>query len=101
MKMYLINALTMLMVVISFQVNGRLDSDFSELSQMQMLKSSPTFQIDAVSTVTLKSFVKFNHIAQDFFPIVTIAESNPFDARFFHYDSVYKLHREKDYFLLI
>ncbi len=40
-------------------------------------------------------------IAQDFLPIVVLAEPTDAESNFHHYLPLYDLHRQKEYFLLI
>lgn len=99
--MYLINVLTMLLVMITFQVDKSQSVDYSAENQIEMLKLTPSFEVSHVTTESEKTLSKSNYIAQEFFAIVLIAESHIEQVPYLHYESVYKLHRKKDFFLLI
>lgn len=101
MKMYLINVMTMLLVLVTFQGNQRQNVDYAAENQIEMLKLTPTLEVNHVTTESEKSLSKSNYIAQEFFAIVLIAESPIEQVPFLHYKSIYKLHRKKEFFLLI
>ena len=58
-------------------------------------------QFDDLRNDSLSHHEKSLSIAQDFIPIVVIADEPDADLGFFHYLPIYKLHRQKEYFLLI
>lgn len=99
--MYLINVLTMLLMVVTFQVNQRQNVDYSAENQIEMLRLTPTFEVNHVTAESEKNYSKSNYIAQEFFAMVLIAESREQHVPFLHYESVYKLHRKNQFFLLI
>jgi hypothetical protein len=70
-------------------------------SIIETLQSIPFLQSDVLRDVFSKHTEKTVRIAQDFFPIVTIADSECVTTTFFHYFPIYSQVRQKEYFLLI
>lgn len=74
--------------------------DFN-LDQMASLQTIPSWETDSLRNPTEKIGERNHIIAEDFMPIVLIAEAQDFSYEFNHYLPLYRLYREKDFFLLI
>lgn len=100
MKSWCLNLLTVLIVLVSFQVIDQRNFSFSPDHQIDRLTVLDIFEINPLKESDHKTQIK-NYIAQNFFAMVLIAEVVLSVETYFHYLPLYKLIREKTFFLLI
>lgn len=99
MKLIWINILAIVIALTSL-ISDRPTVNFSS-DQIASLQSIPLWQSDALKNPSDKNSEKNHLIAQGFIPIVAIADEYDVNVSFAYYLSLYNLHRQKEYFLLI
>lgn len=70
-------------------------------AHLEVLQAVPLFQTTALQNHGDKKSENKIHIAEDFIPIVLIADYYDPSLSFVHYIPIYNLYRERTYFLLI
>jgi hypothetical protein len=99
MKLIWINLIAIVIAISSLVVERpAIEADFNLLSS---ITSIPHYQSDVLRNDSQKHQEKTLQIAQDFIPIVVIADVTDANEGFAHYLPLYNLHRQKEYFLLI
>ena len=99
MRLIWINIIAIVIAFSSLVVEKpSIEADFNLLSAITTI---PHYQSDALRNDTQKHQDKTLQIAQDFIPVVVIAEITDANEGFSHYLPLYNLHRQKEYFLLI
>ncbi|WP_408097627.1 hypothetical protein ACJVC5_01565 [Peredibacter sp. HCB2-198] len=99
MKLIWINFLAIIIAITSVVVDLPAVEFNSE--QLSGIHQASSWQSDSLRNSELRHSERTVHIAQDFIPIVLIAESVGSSAEFIHYLPIYSLARQKEYFLLI
>lgn len=99
MKLIWINLLAIVIALTSLVMERPSIETYTE--QLSNIDQMPVWQTDSLKNQDLKQSEKTIHIAQDFIPIVMIADTQNFERDFIHYLPLYNLHRQKEYFLLI
>ncbi len=99
MKLVWINVIAIIIAISSLVVERpSVQADFS-LPAAFSIESH--LQFDDIRNDSVAHHEKNSVIAQDFIPIVVIADEPNADSGFLHYLPLYNLQRPKDYFLLI
>jgi hypothetical protein len=99
MRVLWINVLALMIALTAFVSDGpAIQYDYEMISTLQQI---PQFQTNALKNDSQKHHEKTVHIAQDFIPIVVIADGIDFVNTFIHYLPIHSLVRQKEYFLLI
>lgn len=99
MRLIWINIIAIVIALSSLVVERpAIEANFNLLSA---ITSIPHYQCDTFRNDAQKHQEKTLQIAQDFIPIVVIAEETNALEGFAHYLPLYNLHRQKEYFLLI
>lgn len=74
--------------------------DFSD-TKITSIQTEPTWQSDFLLNPGKKLSGKTHIIAENFIPMVLIADELDADQLFYHYLSFFKLHQIKEFFLLL
>lgn len=99
MRLIWINIIAIVIAISSLVVERpAIEADFSLPSSLSQISH---IQSDILRNDSQKNQDKNLQIAQDFIPIVVIAQEQDANQGFAHYLPFYKLHRQKEYFLLI
>jgi hypothetical protein len=80
-------------------LRGTIELTDDKISSASAFKSS--WESGALARTEERYSKESNYIAQDFIPIVLLADTQIFKPNFIHYISLYRLYRQKEYFLLI
>lgn len=99
MKFIWINLLAIVIALTSLVMEHPSVESFDE--QLTAISQLPIWQTDSLRNQEIKHSEKTIHIAQDFIPIVVIADFQNAHNDFHHYLPIYSLVRQKEYFLLI
>jgi hypothetical protein len=99
MKVFWFNIIA-IVIALSSVVVDRPSVEFT-YKTLTTLQKIPLFQTDALKNDSRKHTEKTVHIAQDFIPVLVIADAPDYKKEFHHYLSIYSLVRQKEYFLLI
>jgi hypothetical protein len=98
MRLFWINILAIVIAFSSLLLQAP-SVDFGH-DQLASIQANPSWQSDALKNPNEKNSEKSQYIAQDFTPIVVLADFQDFTG-FQYYIPIYNLHRQKEYFLLI
>lgn len=101
MSKVFINVLAVIFTLISFHMVETPTFDLESSFSTETLKSLPLWELDPLSTPVGKTAPKASYIAQDFFPIVTLAQTSTEIFQEFFYIPLRNYIRAKVYFLLI
>lgn len=99
MKSVLLIFVAVLFTALSFQVSYP-EADFY-ISESDMLKAIPSWDLLPAQTASNKSENKILSIQQDFVAEISFSTDLVEHITPVYYLPIYKLHREKEYFLLI
>ncbi|WPU64644.1 hypothetical protein [Peredibacter starrii] len=99
MRFIFINLLAFVITLTSVIIDSSSVEFHSE--QLSGIHQASSWQTDSLRNTDHKHSERTVHIAQDFIPIVVIAESVSADIDFLHYLPIYGQARQKEYFLLI
>ena len=99
MRLIWINIIAIVIAISSLVVERpSIETDFSLPASLTQISH---LQNDILRNDSQKKEAKNYQIAQDFIAIVVIADAPNANKGFYHYLSLYNLHRQKEYFLLI
>lgn len=101
MKGVWLNFLALIIAMMTFDFHGQVSIDYSSNNQVEAFRPLPIWDLDPLKSPSETCTIKFNYIAQNFIPIVTIAQMTIHEQEFAYYLPIFSFNREKAYFLLI
>jgi hypothetical protein len=101
MKSFWILFLIVVMTASSLSVRRPDVIEKAQTTTERTFEQVPEWDSDVLTRDSQKHSEKTVQIAQDFIPIVVIADEIDSEQNYSHYLPLYRLHRLKDYFLLI
>ncbi len=101
MKCFWLNFLAIVIVLMTSDFSNQSPLDFSRGNQIESISCIPFWNLEPIKAPSEKCTIKFNYIAQDFIPIVTIALIPVHQPNYLSYLPIFRLYRENSYFLLI
>jgi hypothetical protein len=101
MRTFWLNFIVVVMTVASFQFIEQVNFSNFSADEIESLSAIDGWGLSSLKEADCKTNLNHSYIAQNFIPIVTLAQTEITSIDFDHYLPVHNLIGEKDYFLLI